>query len=388
MKKSLLALAVASVAAASFASTASATTVYDKDGTSIDLYGRVQSVYYSDKASGVMDADGEGKGSIQSTARLGFSLRTQLTPGIAGFAKGEWEMGNGDNAADDASGYKARYLWVGTDFGQFGAVKFGKFEEAIADTLAYTDIFEDWGTAGQLGNDDKREGVVEYMWNGNGVSAVLSYQFAKQASLTDGAWEKGEKTDIDYSIAANIAYTTPDVVFGPISVSAGYNYAKFISNAGANSWTMPNDLGQTMNLDYDNYKQFAVAASWGSLDVGPYIAALYQQRKYEVNYSNTVDVTDNGSDTYTGAGYEFVAGYTFTNGIFVATGYNNLTVKNYFQDGDISVKTVPVYACWNLNPQFRVWAEARFDAGSDVAGNTFVDGADENMYSAGVRYSF
>ena len=52
MKKSLLALAVASIAAAS---AASAATVYDKDGTSMEVYGRVQAVAYSTHGSEAMD---------------------------------------------------------------------------------------------------------------------------------------------------------------------------------------------------------------------------------------------------------------------------------------------------------------------------------------------
>ena len=78
MKKSFLALAVAAVAATALSSVASATTVYDKDGNSLDIYGRVQSVYYSDKWSGVSNEEG----SFKTSARLGLDLRTQLTSGI------------------------------------------------------------------------------------------------------------------------------------------------------------------------------------------------------------------------------------------------------------------------------------------------------------------
>ena len=80
MKKSFLALAVAAVAATALSSVASATTVYDKDGNSLDIYGRVQSVYYSDKwSNGVSNEDG----TFSTSARLGLDLRTQLTSGIA-----------------------------------------------------------------------------------------------------------------------------------------------------------------------------------------------------------------------------------------------------------------------------------------------------------------
>ena len=54
MKKSLLALALTGLVCAlsTGANVAQAAKVYDKDGTSLDLYGRVQSVFYNDKSSG------------------------------------------------------------------------------------------------------------------------------------------------------------------------------------------------------------------------------------------------------------------------------------------------------------------------------------------------
>ena len=188
MKKSFLALAVAAVAATALSSVASATTVYDKDGNSLDIYGRVQSVYYSDKWSGVTNEEG----SFNTSARLGLDLRTQLTSGIAGFAKAEWEAANGDGNPDEEDGFDARYLWVGLDFGQFGQFKVGKFEEAIKYAISPTDFFEDSACVGLAGNDDRRESVVQYQWSGYGVDAILSYAFAKDNEHLDGAYFNGE----------------------------------------------------------------------------------------------------------------------------------------------------------------------------------------------------
>ncbi|GJA10892.1 hypothetical protein KAM334_22030 [Aeromonas caviae] len=44
MKKTILAIAIPAL----FASAANAAVVYDKDGTSFDIYGRVQANYYGD----------------------------------------------------------------------------------------------------------------------------------------------------------------------------------------------------------------------------------------------------------------------------------------------------------------------------------------------------
>lgn len=412
MKKSFLALAVAALAATSIASTASATTVYDKDGTSMAIYGRVQSVYYSDQQSGVSNDEG----SFNSSARLGVDVRTPLTSGIAAFAKAEWEGANGNNVPDNQDAFDARYLWVGLDFGQFGQVKVGKFEEAIKYAIGPTDHWEDAGCTGLAGNDDRREGVVQYQWSGYGVDAFLSYAFAKDAEQLDGAYfaQSYETVDIDYSVSAALGYTSPDVLFGPIGVRAGFLYGKFADGAentvnvdsqgnvsvGRNVYWIEQD-GPNSPLEYniyDDYTQFAVSAFWGSLAQGPYVAAVYQQREFTGNtvYANGASVPNESSADYTVKGYEFTVAYTFANGLRLATGYEVQTIDFDDDSADVDAATIPVLALWRVNPNFDVWAEARFDAGTDddengpnfdetTGGHTTYA---ENFFALGLRYNF
>ena len=383
MKKSFLALAVAATA---LSSVASATTVYDKDGNSLDIYGRVQSVYYSDKWSGVSNEEG----SFNTSARLGLDLRTQLTSGIAGFAKAEWEAANGDGKPDEEEGFDARYLWVGLDFGQFGQFKVGKFEEAIKYAISPTDFFEDSACVGLAGNDDRRESVVQYQWSGYGVDAILSYAFAK------------ESVDIDYSVSAALGYTSPDVLFGSIGVRAGFLYGKLADGVDntKNALFGYDAAPDAVNTWLDDYTQFAVSAFWGSLDVGPYVAAVYQQREFsnEVRANNGASVAGESSPDYTVQGFEFTVAYTFTNGVKLATGYEMQTIDFDDDTADVDAAAVPVMVMWNINPNFDVWAEARFDAGTDdddpntanyvnfdeYAGTNYA----ENVFSLGLRYNF
>ncbi len=402
MKKSLLALAVAALAATSFASTASATTIYDKDGTSLAVYGRVQAVYYSDEASGVVNGD-DKEGSINASGRLGFDLRSQINPYVAGFAKAEFEMSNGNNIPDNAAedNFYGRYLWVGFDFGQYGQFKVGKFEEAIKYAISQTDIYDDWGCLGLAGNDDRREGVVQYQWNGYGVDVIASYAFAKQNEHLDGAYFLGENADLDYSASIAVGYTSPDVLFGPIAVRAGYLTGEFANDdstnvASAKITTPSFDLNGS--IAYDSYDQFAIGVSWGSLNLGPYVAAVYQQRTFDVDYSLTVTPTTGAAQTASASGdiemsgYEFAVGYNFGNGLLVRAGYNH---QNYDIDGlDTDAAVIPVYVNYNFNPQVQVWAEARFDAGTDDDNdiNNFAlltngINAAENVFSVGLRYN-
>ena len=396
MKKSFLALAVAALAATSIASTASATTVYDKDGTSLSVFGRVQTVFYSDKQSGVSNEEA----SINASARLGVDLRTQITSGIAAFARAEWDGSDGNNIKDGGSDdhFKTRYLWLGLDFGQAGSLKVGKFEPAIKYAISQTDIFDDFGCAGLAGNDDKREGVVQYQWSGYGVDAIASYIFAKDNEHIDGAYGIDENADMKNTVSLAVGYTSPDVVFGPIAVRAGYEFGNFADGAVTNQQgkVIGYQNSFATGLAYDDYKHFAVGVSWGSLDLGPYVGAVYHQRAFS---STKTPAATAATQTYdlTVTGYEFAAGYSFANGVTVRTGFMS---QNYEEDvaggADVDASVVPVYANWQINPQFNVWAEARFDAGTDdneadsnknfdaIIGTNY----GENVYSAGMRYVF
>lgn len=386
MKKSLLALAVAAVAVAA-TSAASAATVYDKDGTSLAVYGRIQGVVYSHAAGTGKTMNSYNDTGLQGSGRLGFDMRTQLTDGIAAFAKAEWEMadngeGRGGNRANgDDDSFASRYLWVGADFGAFGQLKVGKFEDAVKYVLLPTDIFDDWGCNGQLDNDDKRDGNIMYTWSGYGFTANVSYQTAKDGQIVDGAWRMGtgeKKLDINDAYAVSVGYQSPDVLFGPIGVRLGYAHADFQDDIAVGKAHFASDTA-----NYDDYDQFAASLYWGSLNVGPYVGALYQFRDF--------GMVDAAYD-YKVQGAEFVVAYGFENGVSLRAGYNWM---NYDQDNgvDVDAHTVPVIAMYNITPNFRLWAEARFDVGTDDGDKSFDEATnattfEENIYSVGARYTF
>ena len=106
--------------------------------------------------------------------------------------------------------------------------------------------------------------------------------------------------------------------------------------------------------------------------------------------------TGMSSDDYTVSGYEFTVAYTFANGIKLATGYEAQSLEMGDGLNDLDAATVPVLVMWNITPNVDVWAETRFDAGTDddevdttknfdvVTGNSYA----ENVFSLGMRYNF
>ena len=362
MQKSLLALAVAAVAASSVASAA---TVYDKDGTSLDMYGRVQGVAYSQD---YLNTSASGDAGLVGSGRLGFDLRTPLTENIAAFANAEWDVSD----SDTTESFSSRYLWVGADFGQYGQLKAGRFEDAVYNGVtAMTDILEDSGCVGQLGDGDKRDGMFMYTWSGYGVDFMATYGTAKDGQSVDGAWYADQELDIKNSYSVALGYTTPDILFAPISVKAGWGYAQFQDDKAT---------ATTTNRLYDNYSHWAAGLSWGA-EVGPFVAATYNKRDFHMN-------ADSGFDNYTVQGVEALVGYAFENGVSVTTGYEWLNHDGNKQDVD--AKVIPVYVNYNVTPNFNVWGEARFDADSDkeIAELSGDPSLDENVYSVGARYTF
>ena len=391
MKKTLIALAVASVAAASVAQAA---TVYDKDGTSLAVYGRVQSVIYSADTGNTAAQSNYGDNSLDTSARLGLDMRTQLAPWVAGFGKAEWEAANGDNGEGSDDDFNARYLWVGFDFGQFGSVKFGKFEDAIKYAIAPTDIFEDFGCVAQLGNDDRRAGQVMYEWSGYGVDVKVSGQTANSNQQVDGAYYEDEKLDINAGGAIALGYTSPDVLFGPISVKAGYSYAQFQQDddEAFDGTTKVGTWGT-----YDDYNQWAASLSWGG-DVGFYTAVMYSNRDFSL-YQDWA--TTSKLDDYAVQGVEFVLRYTFQNGMSIFGGYEwqnvdmdgsgNVTVDGYTVGRDLDASTINLEFDYQITPNFKVWTEARWDVDTDEGYDSLtnhVTNYEEDVYSIGARYTF
>lgn len=369
MKKSLLALAV--VLAATSA-TASAATVYDKDGTTLTVGGRVQSVFYNGfyKKAGYKDA------SLVNSSRFSVAGNTKVNDYLSVLAFSEWDMADGNKQTGD--NLKSREQYVGADFGSFGKLIAGKTLDSTRQVMATTDIFEYVDVQNDTGiNADRRNGLFRYDYNNNGLFASVTYETA-----SDNQTIFGQKFDVQNGYAVALGYTFDNVVFGPLSIKAGFNFID----------------GQKDKFDgvdftkrIDNAKNFATSIAWGSSSDGLYLAALYYSQKVDYQQSNATGVTANGlKDNFDRKGYEFTAGYGFDNGIGVYTGYQAQQLKfkyyGYTEKDNYDLRRVPVQVKYTYNPNFKVWAEAEFDANSDDK----YDSAElrGTEFNVGARYTF
>ena len=115
MKKTILAIAIPAL----FASAANAAVVYDKDGTSFDIYGRVQANAYTDvDVANPYSSSHEGDAELVGTSRLGWSGKVALNNTWSGIARTEWQV----SAENSDNKFNSRHVYVGFDGSQYGQI--------------------------------------------------------------------------------------------------------------------------------------------------------------------------------------------------------------------------------------------------------------------------
>lgn len=388
MKKSLLALAVLAVA-----TSATAATVYDKDGTSLKVGGRVQAIAYN----GNFAQAGRDDSTLKNSARFNIAGTTKVNDAVSVFAFSEWEASNGDDNDD----FVTRDQYVGADFGVFGKVQAGKSLNSIYDVQSATDVFEETGALVQGDtNGDRRSGTFRYIYDNNGFYAAASYQIAQ-----DQIKVAGEKVDVENGFGFGLGYTFDNVVFGPLSIKAAYDYVKcqddsdFIQslNGVTNHEYIKDPIsnvvvkGAYLGRTFDSFKNTAVSVAWGS-DTGLYLAGLFNT--YKVTHDNSLDdgeYVSNERDIV--KGFELVAGYGFDNGFSFTIGYDVKDTKEKatgYSSESVILRRVPVIANYQIAPTFKVWAEAEFDANSSDNAKVFYNdnNSKETKLAAGARYVF
>ena len=377
MKKSLLALAI--IAAST---TATAATVYDKDGTSLAVGGRVQAVVYNGKADAAEIAEHDA--GLVNSARLDIEGNTKVNDYVSAFAFSEWNMADGNKSATGDS-INTREQYVGADFGDFGKILVGKTYDAANEVLAATDVFEDFGARQQGSiNNDRRTGMFRYVYDNNGFFGSVSYETA-----SDETTVAGQDANVEGGFAAAAGYTIDNVVFGPLSFKAGYSYVKGQDDSDELKGSITK-YGEDGTWGFDDFKIISASVSWGSTNSGLYLGALYNTQRAKQRL-------DGAQSSYKNKvkGYEFVVGYTFDNGVGLFTGYNFTDAKTvdpeaYPSRSDSAIyRRVPVYVNYAINDNFNIWGEAEFDANSTSEKDHQLQGGETGtMLSAGARYTF
>ncbi len=364
MKKSLIASAVLAALVAS--STASAALVYEKDDTSLSVGGLIEAMWLSTNASSTAGRDA----SMYDRARLNVDGSSKINDYVTGygFFETNWEHnGTGSDTIEN----QLRYAYVGLDFGAFGTLQAGRFEQALTYVQYITDNTEEYGGDANIG-DERTSGQFQYMWSGYGVDLGVQYQAAVDG-YADEVIGADDGVSIDGGFGVFAGYTSPDVLFGPIAVKLGYLYVG-----------IDDDNGEP---EYDNTKIFASGLSWGNFEDGFYLGANYAYGKAEGN-----DIDDKKVNAFRG-----LISYGFDSGVVLNASYDYVKVENEYDDegntGTYKMKYVTLNAIYNFNESFRVWVEGIIDCDSDDGMGAFNAGPDgegeaKSAFTIGARYTF
>lgn len=349
MKKTILALAIPAL----FASAANAAVVYDKEGTQVDVYGRAEFNVTDDGADAAF-ANGSKQDSVDGigSARLGVNGKVAINSKVAGIAKGEWQVASENS---DDSKFKARHVYAGFDFTDYGTLVFGQTDTAFYQAVAATDIFNTYGYEAFDGIEvGRQEGQVIYTGKFGGFYVGSSYQFQK----ADYGYSFGGKDQ------AGTAVEFKDVGLDhSYALTLGYN---FDFGLGVYAGVHQEDL---VSDNIDNKTNYALSAGY-TLD------SLYLGAAYVYSKLNDIQVGAYKGDAEL-EGFDLVASY----GIDAWTLYTGYAYQELTGDNLVSTDTADAFkigAQYKFTSNFKSWAEYKVNN---------LDGADD-AWTAGLQYNF
>ena len=285
MKKTLVALAVAAVAATS----ANAAVVYNQDGTKVEVGGQFRVLLT--KNSGER-ADLKNPGS-----RVEIKATQELGSGFSALAATQLRFSSRNSDGDankDFDDIEAYNVYAGFAQDQIGALTFGK-QNTNQDDLGISDYTYDLGDVKMTHNHDKKAAKFRSVeWNGLSVGADYFFGDAEKDSATE---QNGKGWGAALFYTAEVANDTT------LTVNGGYTKVKkfardhlvldgktTVQNTNGNNVVV--STYKTENYDY-NESAYVVGAE---LATGPFALAVDWSEKHSTNGTNALDFGTNEVD--------------------------------------------------------------------------------------------
>ena len=255
MKKTLVALAVAAVAATS----ANAAVVYNQDGTKVEVGGQFR-VKLTKDSNERIDLKNPG-------SRIDIKASQDLGNGFSALAATQLRFSSRTDGEsnDDFNDIEAHDVYAGFAYDQVGTLTFGK-QNTNQDDLGISDYTYDLGDVKMTHNhDDKAAKFRSVEWNGFSFGADYFFGNAKKDSDTE---QNGKGWGAALFYTAEVANDTT------LTVNGGYTKVKNFDRT---------DL--TNNGDY-NESAYVVGAE---LATGPFALAVDWSEKVSTNDTNALD---------------------------------------------------------------------------------------------------
>lgn len=345
MKKTLLATAIVGALGASAA--AQAATVYDQDGTRLDVYGRI-AMGIAGGGPEFNDAGQEidnGAEFVDVSSRLGLRMSQQVTSDLSAFGHLEWRFRADERRSGEAF-RETRQSYIGLKSEQYGTVVGGNFDsfynQFVVDPF---DVYIDEGLQfAEHPTQSRGDSIGYYTPDLSGFTAFLQLKHYSERGLLEGI----ETTEQGEVVAAQGGVRYAE---GPVTVALGF--VDDVVRGGGNGEMLYGLIGS-----YDITDQFSA----------------------RLGYEGREDSTEFGG------GFDSVGlGGTFTTGPWAF----NVDYYNIERDNDSNSNAWSAGAYYKVSSNFDVFAElADGDAPSVDRGTTLGDLTDSVYWLTGARYHF
>ncbi len=184
MQKKQLVVAVASLLSIS---SVQATTLYDQEGTKLDIYGRIAMGIAGggpefDRAGNKVD---DGAEFVDVYSRLGFRMSHAVTSDLNAFGRLEWRF-TGDERNTDQGFNEIRQSYIGLASKQYGTLQAGNFDSLYYQFVsAPFDVYLDRGLLfNSTGLQSRGDSIGYYTPELNGFTSFLQVKHYSERGLT------------------------------------------------------------------------------------------------------------------------------------------------------------------------------------------------------------
>jgi predicted porin len=364
MKKTLLATAIAGALAASGAQAA---TVYNQDGTKLDLYGNLQIAYRSIETAqgdGTVDAEDD---IFDNGSTLGVAGEHVISEGLAGYFKYEFE-GDADEIKGAGGLDTGDQAYFGLK-GNFGDARLGSWDPLIDDWIQdpitnneYFDVSDSSFSrnlpAVNLQGQESREGdKVQYM-----SPSLGGFQFAVGTQ-----YEGDAETDTNFSGSSNASF------FGGAKYTAGaFSIAAVYDDLSNLDGTYAAEDGSG-DVDVEAGDQYGITAQY---TVDTLRVALKLER-----FESDTELSEDANFYGLGARYGYGNGDIYAAYQYIDVGGDTFrdsladTISGDFETTDETFNEVILGANYNISDAMYVWTEAAWYDREDDASDGVAVGA-------------
>lgn len=359
-----------------------AANVYSKDGSSLDIFGKVSAIGANKHAANVIDSKSAAgnNNTLISHVRFGIAGRSPINDNVDAIALSDFEYFSGNENTD----MHTRYSYVGIDAKQYGILTFGRGDSAYYTVAGATDIYHHLDSMAN-----------EYYAFGNQNSGQIMYTLSSMGWDLRVSVQTHERGLNDIFCVDNVyAVALSSRLASDVSISYGYAYYdlsyendNLSSDKTADHKMYSHFKSMLMNMYHTDNNDFllskrpghredyGIAIAWGTLGKGLYAAVVFNSTRYQ-HFTRHI---------YT---YEAALNYAFENGISLTAGY----AKQRY-GSDTLMEDLHLGLTWKVNPSFKLFVESQIDLGAHpekLYGNDWIKkySLGENKYILGAEFAF